>query len=175
MIFVICSLWLLQGCVEGGSGYFYPKPKYILEITPSIELFSKSITYEESPVTQNYHQKHYQGHDYAQGYTTTRSVLKTPITKNHYVTHYKHPTKSLPTKRYNTGHYNPGNLVQLPSIRSSQKTNNGYIYAPKSIHGNQLIMDMGDYKISVPISSDGIMADGEYLVKIPIYQKVTKK
>lgn len=165
MVYVICSLWLLQGCVEAGSGYFYPKPKYSLEIKPSIELISKSLTYEESPVTETHQNNLYQGLNYAQQYMTA------PITKNHYqgVHYVRSPTK--PERHHNN--YQP--LIQQSSVQSNHKTTNGYIYAPKSVHGNQLIMDMGEYKISIPISSDGVVADGEYLVKIPIYQKVTKK
>lgn len=156
---MIFCLWLLAGCVEGGSGYFYPKPKYVLDIRPSIELFSKTITYEETPVYRNY----------AQAYTT-----RTPIRQNYYV---HPPTKSYTTKIYNRGHYNQGPLIQQPSIKSSQTTANSIqVYDSKgTVKDNQLIMDMGDYKISVPLSSDGLIADGEYLVKIPIYQTVPSK
>lgn len=164
---MLCCLWLMQGSVEGGSGYFYPKPKYTLEIVPSIELFSKSISFEESPVTQNYQQEHYQGHNYAQGYK-----------KNEYqgVNSIHSPSKPSPTKRYHTAHYYQGQ----PTIQSSQKANAipaTKTIRPKSIQKtkNELIMDMGEYKISIPLSSDGVIADGEYLVKIPVYETVVRK
>lgn len=171
-------MWLLQTCVEGGSGYSYPKPKYTFEIVPSIELFSKSISFEESPVTQNYQRKHYQGHNYAQGYTTVRSPIRKAEYQGRNSIHS--PAKPSPTKRYHTAHYYQGPLIEQPSIQSSQKAN--AIHAPKAIRPksikktkNELIMDMGEYKISIPLSSDGIIADGEYLVKIPVYETVVSK
>lgn len=161
-MFVICFVLLMRGSVEGGSGYFYPKPKLSFEIIPSIELFSHTITYEEPPVTQNLVKNHYKGTNYAQGYRASQA----PSTNQYYI------NSSVKQRNQNTGRYYPRSLFQQPFQQSSQKINN-LVNAPTTrIQGNQLIMNMGDYIVSIPISSDGIMADGEYLVKLPIYQIV---
>lgn len=113
MVLVICSLWILQGCVECHNGYFYPKPKYIVTIEPSIEVFSKTIQYEETPVTQGYSQKHYKGHNYAQGHTTT------------------------PTKKYDTGHYQGHTAQNIPKsshVYSSGHYNSSPAHVTSSVH-----------------------------------------
>ncbi|KAL5293193.1 hypothetical protein ACFFRR_011768 [Megaselia abdita] len=190
VVSVICCLWLLHGYVEGGSGYFYPKPKYILEITPSIELFSKSITYEESPVTQNYQQKHYQGHNYAQGYTT----IRTPYAKNIYqgINYVHSPTKPISTKNYSTGHYNKGHYTPIlqntghyssTSVRqqntghynpqqSSIQNTGHYIQGPlvqqSSIQNSQKTTNGFHYAPKSIHGNQLIMDMGDYKISLPI-------